>query len=61
MQQQVKKVTGGSSAIYGMAFIGALIYFLQTATSFWMGVLGVLKALVWPAILVYKILGFLKI
>lgn len=40
-----------------MAFIGALVYFLQHASTFWMGVLGVLKAIVWPAILVYRLLG----
>jgi len=47
--------------IYGLAFIGALIYFLQNAESFWIGVLGVLKAIVWPALLVYEILKYLKI
>lgn len=52
------KAGGG---IYGLAFIGALIYFLQNAETFWMGVLGVLKAMVWPAILVYEILKYLKI
>jgi hypothetical protein len=50
-----------TSAIYGLAFIGAAIYFLQHATSFWMGVLAVLKAMVWPAVLVYKLLEFLKL
>ena len=50
-----------SSVIYGMAFIGAAIYFIKTATTFWMGVLGFLKAIVWPAILVYKLLEFLKL
>jgi len=49
-----------SSAIYGMAFIGALVYFIQHATTFWAGVLGFLKAIVWPAILVYKWLEFLS-
>lgn len=49
-------VGGGA---YGMAFIGALIYFLQHATTFWMGVLGILKAIVWPALLVYKLFGHL--
>jgi hypothetical protein len=47
-------------AIYGLGFIGALIYFLQGATSFWIGVIGFLKALVWPAFLVYYLLDFLK-
>jgi len=46
--------------IYGVAFIGALIYYIQHATTFWIGVLGFLKALVWPAMLVYKLLEFLK-
>lgn len=51
---------GVSGGIYGLAFIGALIYFLQQAATFWMGVLGVLKALVWPAVLVYKVMEYLK-
>lgn len=45
--------------LYGLGFIGAVIYYLQTATSFWMGVLGILKAIVWPAFLVYELLKFL--
>jgi len=45
--------------IYGLAFLGALIYYIQHAETFWMGVLGFLKALVWPAILVYKLLELL--
>ena len=53
---------GGAAAggIYGMAFIGAVIYFIQHADTFWMGVLGIFKAIVWPAILIYKVLEFLK-
>ncbi len=48
-------------AVYGLGFIGALIYFIQHSTSFWMGVLGVLKAMVWPILAVYKLLEFLKL
>jgi len=44
--------TGG--AVYGLGFIGAAIYFISVATSFWMGVLGFLKAIVWPVFLVYE-------
>jgi len=47
---------GTSSAVYGLGLIGAAIYFISTATSFWMGVLGFLKAIVWPAFLVYEAL-----
>jgi hypothetical protein len=43
--------------IYGLGFIGAAIYYIQQATGFWSGILGVLKAIVWPAFLVYKLLG----
>lgn len=59
MQVVKKKVVERSSSVYSMGFIGALIYFIQHATGFWDGVLGVLKAVVWPAILVYKALGAL--
>ena len=50
---------GPSGAVYGLGFIGALVYYIGAATSFWMGVLGFLKALVWPAFLVYGLLKFL--
>ncbi len=49
--------TGGG--VYGLAFIGAAIYFIQHATTFWMGVLGLLKAIVWPAMVMYKVLELL--
>jgi len=43
-------------AVYGLGLIGAAVYYISVATSFWMGVLGFLKALVWPAFLVYEAL-----
>ena len=49
----------GNGAIYGLGMIGAAVYYIVQASSFWMGVLGVLKALVWPAFLVYELLKFL--
>ena len=51
---------GAFGGIYGLAFIGAAIYFIQHAATFWEGVIGLIKALVWPAILMYKLLEFLK-
>jgi hypothetical protein len=50
------KFSAGTGSIYGFGFIGAVIYYISTATGFWMGVLGFLKALVWPAFLVYELL-----
>jgi hypothetical protein len=43
-----------AGAVYGLGLIGAAVYYISVATSFWMGVLGFLKALVWPAFLVYE-------
>ena len=59
-----KKVVykGAASApIYGLGFIGALIYYIQGATTFWIGVLGFLKAIVWPAMLVYEMLKYFNL
>ena len=47
---------GGGGAVYGLGLIGAIIYYIQAATGFWGGVLGILKAIVWPAFLVYELL-----
>ena len=53
----VKKYRCGSGgAVYGLGFIGAAIYYISNSTTFWMGVVGILKALVWPAFLVYGLL-----
>lgn len=49
------KESGGCG--YFLGFLGAAIYYISTATGFWGGVLGVLKAIVWPVFIVLKILG----
>ena len=43
-----------SGAVYGLGLIGAAVYFISHSTGFWMGVVGFLKAMVWPAFLVYE-------
>jgi hypothetical protein len=50
---------GSCGAVYGLGFIGACVYFIGSAATFGMGVLGFLKALVWPAFLVYAALKYL--
>jgi hypothetical protein len=50
----------GGGMVYGLGFLGAVIYYIQTADGFWMGALGILKALVWPAFLVYELLRFVN-
>jgi len=52
---------GSSGAVYGLGLIGAAVYYISNATGFWMGVVGFLKALVWPAFLVYQALKVLGI
>lgn len=50
-----------NGGIYGLAFLGAAVYWIQHATSFWDGLLGILKALFWPGVLMYKVLELLKV
>ena len=50
---------GSGSCFYFLGFIGALVYYVTTATSFWGAVLGFLKAIVWPGFLVYEALQFM--
>ena len=54
------KKCGPTGALYFFGFIGAVIYYISYANSFWAGVLGFFKALIWPAFLIYKLLEFLK-
>ena len=44
---------------YFLGFLGAVIYYTSTASGFWIGVLGFLKAVVWPVFLVFELLKFL--
>ena len=54
-----KNYANQNGAIYGLGFIGAAVYFISSATGFWMGVLGFLKAIVWPAFMVYEAFSYL--
>lgn len=54
MDQKMQNNAQAGGAFYGLGLIGAAIYFISHATGFWMGVLGFLKALVWPAFFVYE-------
>lgn len=60
MKQEINQ-GATSGAVYGLGLIGAAIYFISQATTFWLGVLGFLKALVWPAFMVYEALKFLGV
>ena len=61
-RQRTKVIYKGASSapLYGLGLIGAWVYYLGQATTFWMGVLGLLKGIVWPAMLVYELLKYLN-
>lgn len=56
----MKKEVSSQAPVYGMGFIGAAIYYIAQAATFWDGLIGFLKALVWPAFLVYEALKALN-
>jgi len=58
-REKVYKSTPASNAVYGLGLIGAAIYFISNAAGFWAGVLGFLKAIVWPAFMVYELFKYL--
>jgi len=43
-----------SGALYGLGFVGSVVYFISHGTGFWMGVWGFFKAIAWPAFLVFE-------
>lgn len=57
--RNMNKNNASSGAVYGLGFIGAAIYYISGAATFWVGVIGFLKALVWPAFLVWEALKYL--
>ena len=50
---------GGGEAVYGLGLIGAWVYYLSHAGTFWLGVLGFFKGIVWPAMLIYELVKYL--
>lgn len=60
MEKKSNSSGAPGGAIYGLGFLGAAIYYISVATGFWVGVLGFLKAMVWPAFLVYDVLKYIQ-
>lgn len=55
------KNNAGSGAIYGLGMLGALVYFIVHSTSFLDGVVGIIMAIFWPGVVVYKVLELFKL
>lgn len=63
MKETIRNVTvnkGGGDAVYGLGMIGALVYYVQNATSFWLVIVGIFKAVFWPAFVLHALLTFLQ-
>lgn len=61
MSDNKTKVSGGGGgAVYGLGLIGALVFYIQQADGFGQVIIAILKALVWPAFLVYDLLKFIS-
>jgi len=56
----MNKSAQGGNGIYFLGLIGDAVYYIGHAGSFWAGVLGFLKALVWPAFVIYDVLSFIS-
>ena len=58
-RQKVVYRSAASAPVYGLGLIGALVYYISPATTFWLGIPGFFKAVFWPARLVYELLKYL--
>jgi len=50
---------GTSGAVYGLGFLGALVWYWAQADGFGGHLWGILEAIFWPAFLVYDLLSHL--
>jgi len=50
----------GGGAVYGLGLIGAAVWYWQQADGFGGHIVGLLKALVWPAFVVYDLLAHIS-
>lgn len=61
MNDKHKNFGSRSSCVYILGFFGAAYYFISTAASFWLGVGGFFKAIVWPAFFVFETFAYLAV
>lgn len=59
--KNITKTTHASNAVYGLGFIGAAVYYVQMASGFWSVIVGLIKALLWPAFIIYEVLRHLEL
>lgn len=63
--KKVKVIKQGGDGMFGVAYflavIGAAVYFVQQSVGFIGFIAALLKALVWPAYVIYEVLTLLNI
>lgn len=52
---------GPGGFMFFVAYIGAVVYFYQQSPDFWGFILALIKAIVWPAFLLYGALNALNV
>lgn len=60
-KKEVVKVDSGVGFVLFIAYIGALVFFVERNVGFWGDVLAFLQAAVWPAYVMYNVLGILNV
>lgn len=50
----------GCGGAYFVSMIGVAVYYIQQVEGFWPVIVAILKAIVWPAFLLYKVFGMLN-
>ena len=59
--KRTMKHGNSSSGLWFLGFVGALVYYMHVHSgSLWLVILAFVKAVVWPALLVYHLLLFLQ-
>lgn len=51
----------GEGAVYGLGFIGSIIYFIQQANGLTEIIVGIIKSIFWPGVLAYELFKFLEL
>ena len=49
------------SGVYGVVTLGAIVYFVRHASGFDASIFGFVKGLLWPGVLMYKLLEHFKV
>ncbi len=52
--------SSSNGAVYGLGMIGALVYYISTASNIPDGLFGIIKAVLWPAFVIYKVMESLS-